>query len=100
MPASTAHEPRGIGKPPRLPLPHIAPRIHKQSPAPPRQRLALLTARLHELGPRALLEFLLELLDGADLVERLEVYAAIDPATLRALGGDRLPPLRVIGGRR
>jgi hypothetical protein len=55
-------------------------------------RLRALTARLHALGPRPLLELFCELLSGADLADRLEAYAAINPEILAALGGMSLPP--------
>jgi hypothetical protein len=48
---------------------------------------------LHALGPRPTFELLREILNGADLVERLPVYARINPEILYALGGDSMPPL-------
>jgi hypothetical protein len=57
----------------------------------PRSRVYLLAARVHDLGPRPLAELFLELLVGADPVERIEVYAALPADFIRALGGDRLP---------
>jgi hypothetical protein len=57
----------------------------------PRSRVHLLAARVHDLGPRPLAELFLELLAGADPVERIEVYAALPADFIRALGGDRLP---------
>jgi hypothetical protein len=64
--------------------------------------------RLHELGPRALGEFLSELARrnpgmAGDLSELLEAYTArLTPSLLRAVGGDQFPasPMRVIGGDR
>jgi len=53
--------------------------------------------RLHRLGPRVLFEALSEL--GAIRLCRFEIeelvarYAALDAATLRAAGADRMPPL-------
>jgi hypothetical protein len=60
----------------------------------PLQRLQVLTEHLHSLGPRALHEFLLEVIaaPGGDVVERLEVYRRLDPAVVRAVGGDQFPP--------
>jgi hypothetical protein len=63
-------------------------------------------ARLHRLGPRPLYEMLVEL--GGQQLIRSEIealiykYAAIDPAVLRAAGGDRFAPWspRVVGGAR
>ena len=43
----------------------------------PRARLARLAGRLHSLGPRPLLEFLVEIEAGAPLIPRLERYAAL-----------------------
>lgn len=59
---------------------------------------------LHRSGPRPLLEFLLELAAEIGprrakfLKARLEIYAAIDPEVVRALGGAEIPkpPLRVV----
>ena len=57
-------------------------------------RLQFLAERLHKLGPRALHEFIIELATahGASVVDRLEVYAALDPEILRAIGGHKFPP--------
>jgi hypothetical protein len=55
-------------------------------------RLRLLAERLHALCPRPTYELLKELIAGAPLAERLEVYAAVDREVLCALGGDRMPP--------
>ena len=56
-------------------------------------RLRHLARRLHALGERPLLEFLKEALSGADLGERLEVYGALDPEIISALGGSALPSI-------
>ena len=51
--------------------------------------------RLHELGPRAVLELLVEL--GQERLLRIEIehkvrrYAEIDPAALSVTGADRIP---------
>jgi hypothetical protein len=55
-------------------------------------RLRRLASRVHELGERPLYEPLRELLSGHELLETLERYARLDPAIVRALGADRLPP--------
>jgi hypothetical protein len=60
-------------------------------------RLRRLAGRLHALGERPLFEFLQELDNGAQLWPRLERYAALNPEFIRALDGDRLPTLRVVG---
>jgi hypothetical protein len=69
---------------------------------PPASRIHHLARRIHRLGERPLAELLLELVDGADPLERLEEYARLDQYRdfIRANRGDRLPPLRVIGGGR
>jgi hypothetical protein len=60
------------------------------------ERLAL---RLHQLGPRALHEYLLELGKKhglqSEIRAQLERYAEIDPDVLRALGGDRSAPVPI-----
>ena len=58
------------------------------------QRMA---QHLHGLGPRAVYEFIAELAraHGDDVVRRLEGYHKLDPAVLRALGGDRFPPVPI-----
>jgi hypothetical protein len=69
----------------------------------PRVRLTYLAGCLHSLGPRPLLEFLIELDAGANLHERLERYAALERYGhfIKQHGGDRLPsPQIVAGGRR
>jgi hypothetical protein len=69
-----------------------------------RQRYA---KRIWALGERVEFELVEKLIrhfaldeDAVDLI--LNRFAALDPAILRALGGDRIPepPLRVIGGGR
>jgi hypothetical protein len=56
-----------------------------------------LVGKLHGLGPLALVYFLQEIDGGASVVDRLPVYAAIDPDILRALGGDKLPAPMICG---
>jgi hypothetical protein len=58
----------------------------------PKSRAYLLGARIHDLGPRALAELLYEILNGADPLKRIEVYAALDPAIVAAVGARDLPP--------
>lgn len=60
----------------------------------PPQRLQVLAQHLHRLGPRATFELLSELIaeHGTDVVARLERYRDLDPALLRAIGGDKFPP--------
>jgi hypothetical protein len=64
--------------------------------------LRFLAAALHALGGRPLFEYLAEVADGADPWIGLERYAKLAPYAefIAALGGDRLLPLRTIGGRR
>jgi len=74
----------------------------KTSSPPPPARLRRLAAALHSLGERALYEYLLEVADGADHWARLERYAKLAPLAsfIAANDGDRLAPLRIVGGRR
>lgn len=71
--------------------------IHRQdfmADAPPsRERLQSLARSLHRLGERATYELLAEIAGGADLWERLERYAALEPLAdfISANGGDVLP---------
>jgi hypothetical protein len=55
-------------------------------------RLRYLAGHLHQLGPRPTFELLCEVAQGEPLLERLEVYGRLDPETVRALGGNTLPP--------
>jgi hypothetical protein len=55
-----------------------------------RQRLV---KRIHALGPRAILELIEELGDGADLDDALERFAALTPGQIRAAGADGFPPV-------
>ncbi len=54
-------------------------------------------ARLHSLGPRPVLEALVEVEAGADLDSVLADFARLDPETVRQLGGDQFPPARIHG---
>jgi hypothetical protein len=66
-------------------------------PSPiPRSRAYLLGARIHDLGPRALAELILELAAGADPLSRIERYAALDPAIVAAVGASDLPKMRAV----
>ncbi|MGP8193383.1 MAG: hypothetical protein ACLQLT_12270 [Methylovirgula sp.] len=67
----------------------------------PDARLRLLARRLHRLGERPLYEYLRELSNGADLLERLERYAQLDRDFIAAAGGDKLPsPARLVASNR
>jgi hypothetical protein len=56
-------------------------------------RLRLLAGRIHRLGPRPLYELLRELVDGAEVLPRLEAYAALSSLAsfIAELDGDQLP---------
>jgi hypothetical protein len=71
-----------------------APSRKTVSPPPSIARLRLLAERIHRLGPRPLYELLRELVDGAEVLPRLEAYAAISPlgSFITELDGDQLPP--------
>lgn len=65
-------------------------------------RLRFLAGRIHGLGSGPLYHLLRELVDGADLVPRLEAYGRLAPLAsfIASLDGDRLPGLRVMNGGR
>ena len=54
-------------------------------------------ARVHALGPRPLAELLAEIAavtgQPAIVADRLQTYARLDPEIVRAVGGDRFPPM-------
>jgi hypothetical protein len=66
-----------------------------------RLRRQRLVEHLYRLGPAAIGHFLREVENGANIPDHLERYARIDPAFVRALGGDRYAPVlhAVEGGR-
>ena len=53
--------------------------------------------RVHALGPRPLAELLSEIAAATGepglIADRLQAYAQLDPETVRAVGGDRFPPM-------
>ncbi len=64
-----------------------------------RQRLAL---RLHEAGPRPMMEALLDVAGGRDLDETLEDFARLPASTYCAVGADEFPvnQFRIVKGGR
>jgi hypothetical protein len=69
-------------------------------------RFRWLVTQVHRLGPRVVGELLAEI-GGEYLIRtaietKLERYAALDPAVVRALGGDRFPktPLHLVQKKR
>jgi hypothetical protein len=70
-----------------------------------RYRLEDGSRHLHELGPRAIGEFLAEIAaardDLASLLDRLDRYAEADPWMLEILGGSAFPrqPLHLVSAR-
>jgi hypothetical protein len=58
-------------------------------------RLRHLCGHLHQLGPRAVYEFIREIRAGGDVVQRLVAYKRLDPGILAYLGADRLPVTEV-----
>ena len=60
-------------------------------------KLERMVQRVHSLGPRPLGELLAEIATVTgqpDLIaDRVEAYSRLDPAVLRAIGGDRFPPM-------
>jgi hypothetical protein len=81
---------------------HFTPRARPAPSALPPERLRHLAARLHDLGPRPLYEFLREIEAGADLHERLARYSGLWPLRrfIQAYNGDQLPPPKIVVGRR
>lgn len=65
-------------------------------------RFERLVKRLHRLGPRPLAELLIEIAHRTGqskfIADRLQAYAELDPAIVRALGADSFPqmPLGVV----
>jgi hypothetical protein len=86
-----------------LPRPVLQSRRASEARRLRRQRCA---ARIWPLGDRVLFELVDHIAGRFDLedeVDRLlDRFAGLDPAVVRALGGDRLPPnpTRIIGGAR
>ena len=59
--------------------------------APPDDaRLRRLCAHLTSLGPRSVYEFTREVMNGADILERLQAYDRLDASIVKYLGADRL----------
>ncbi len=60
-------------------------------------RFERLIERVHALGPRPLGELLIEIAShtgqSSFIAHRLEEYARLDPEIVRAVGGDRFPPM-------
>ena len=56
------------------------------------ERLRQLAKPLHRLGPLPTFDLLREVAAGADLYERLEQYARLDPAIVKYLGASELRP--------
>lgn len=60
--------------------------------SPRRQRAA---DHLYNVGPRPVLEALVEVEAGADLDSVLADFARLDPETVRQLGGDQFPAVPI-----
>ena len=73
-----------------------------RSAALPRERICLLAAQIHELGPRTLRELLVQIDRGAALHPALERYAALKllASFIRDMGGRDLKPARLASRRR
>ncbi len=48
---------------------------------------------IHQLGPRAIEELVVEVANGEDLDHALDAYQRLTPEMLEATGGDRFPPM-------
>ena len=83
-----------------------APSFRHHDPAPTAVKFQRLVGHLHALGPRPVAELLTELV-GTDEQARsdvfclLEKYRGLDPALVRALGGNdfALPPIHAVVDR-
>ena len=64
--------------------------------APAEARFRHLAEHLHRLGPRPTYELLREIAAGADVVERLERYAALTPEVVHAVGAEEMPLVGVV----
>ena len=60
-------------------------------------RFERMVERLHHLGARSTAELLIEIAKATDepalIVRHLEAYSRLDPEIVRAVGGDRFPPM-------
>ena len=61
-----------------------------------RIRIEAGSLHLHRLGPRATAELLLELGSADQVLAALDRYRRVTPALLRAVGGDRFAPRRLL----
>ena len=77
------------------PIGEIAAKIEAKIVADLRRQRA--AKHLHGLGPRPVLEALVEVEAGADLDRVLADFARLDPETVRQLGGDKFPPAPIHG---
>jgi hypothetical protein len=66
-------------------------RIDTRVDSTSRQRFQRLVAALHALGPGGLSYFLRDIERGTDVLDTLEIYAALPAGLIRAYGGDRFP---------
>ncbi len=61
------------------------------------QRFERLIERVHALGPRVVSELLAEIAIATGepglIADHVEKYSRLDPAVLRAIGGDKFPPM-------
>jgi hypothetical protein len=55
-------------------------------------RIRLLAEHLYSLGPQPVWRYIQEIVSGADPVERLERYGALDRDVVRRIGADEMPP--------
>ena len=65
-----------------------------------RQRRQRAARHLHALGPRPVLEALIQASESGNLDGTLEAFTRLDADIVRQVGGDQFPPtpLHVIGG--
>ena len=76
-------------------------RIDTRANSTSRQKFQRLVEKLHALGPGGISYFLREVDRGADVLDTLEIYAALPADFVKAYGGDRFAPaVHVISGGR
>ena len=68
--------------------------------APLRARVAYVARKIHGLGEHPLFELILELADGAPLLDRLERYASLPRDFIVGHCGDRLRPRQLVESSR
>ena len=75
----------------------VAPVSDKDGEALAGPRFERMIEHLHRLGPRPVAELLIEIAHGtgqsALIADRIEAYSRLDADFIRAVGGDKFPPI-------